>query len=184
GQITVLLGWIAVAFAPQELEHLAEPRACVPGLDDLVDVAVLGGHVRGREHLAVLARLLGLEARRVSRLLRLAPVEDVHGALGAHDRDLGRRVGEVRVVPGKNPGTSSNVTSGMLKQSQNRTNRAPFSDALMSRHPARWAGWFGTIPTGRPPSRPKPTTMFGAKAAWTSKKYRSSSTVRTIACMS
>ena len=73
-------------------------------------------------------------------------------------------------VPGRNPGTSSNVTSGMLKQSQNRTKRAPLSEAAMSRHPARCAGWFATTPTGRPPSRPKPTTRFGAYSAWTSKK--------------
>src|SRR6266404_1188023 len=34
--------------------------------------------------------------------------------------------------------------------------------AAMSRQPARCAGWLATMPTGRPPSRPKPTTMFGA----------------------
>src|SRR5439155_1748294 len=49
-------------------------------------------------------------------------------------------------VPGRNPGTSSKVTRGTLKQSQNRTNRAPLSDALMSRQPARWAGWLATMP--------------------------------------
>src|SRR3972149_80775 len=63
-------------------------------------------------------------------------------------------------VPGRKPGTSSNVTSGMLKQSQNRTNLAPLSDALMSRHPARWAGWVAATPAGRPFSRRNPTTIF------------------------
>ncbi len=87
-------------------------------------------------------------------------------------------------VPGRKPGTSTNVTSGMLKQSQNRTNRAAFTEALMSRHPARCAGWLATMPTGRPPSRPKPTTMFGANPACTSKKYRSSRTVSMIVFMS
>ncbi len=43
-------------------------------------------------------------------------------------------------VPGKNPGTSTNVSSGMLKQSQKRTKRAAFTDASMSRQPARCAG--------------------------------------------
>ncbi len=43
-------------------------------------------------------------------------------------------------TPGRNPGTSSKVMSGMLNASQNRTNRAPFTDASMSRHPARYAG--------------------------------------------
>src|SRR5437762_1720978 len=31
-------------------------------------------------------------------------------------------------VPGRKPGTSTNVTSGMLKASQKRTNRAAFTD--------------------------------------------------------
>ena len=35
-------------------------------------------------------------------------------------------------VPGRKPGTSSKVTSGMLKQSQKRTKRAAFTEALMS----------------------------------------------------
>lgn len=38
--------------------------------------------------------------------------------------------------PGKKPGTSSRVMSGMLKASQKRTNRAPFTEALMSKQPA------------------------------------------------
>src|SRR3989442_14075148 len=33
-------------------------------------------------------------------------------------------------TPGRNPGTSSNVTSGMLNASQKRMNRAPLSDAF------------------------------------------------------
>src|SRR5213592_4992792 len=43
-------------------------------------------------------------------------------------------------TPGRNPGTSSKVTRGMLKASQNRMNRAPFRDALMSSTPASTAG--------------------------------------------
>lgn len=38
-------------------------------------------------------------------------------------------------LPGKNPGTSTNVTMGILKASQNRTKRAPFTEALISRQP-------------------------------------------------
>ena len=68
-------------------------------------------------------------------------------------------------VPGRKPGTSSKVTSGMLNASQNRTNRAALTEASMSSVPARCAGWFATIPTRRPPSRAKPTTMFLANAA-------------------
>jgi hypothetical protein len=36
---------------------------------------------------------------------------------------------------------------GMLNASQNLTNRAALIEALMSRTPARTAGWFATIPT-------------------------------------
>jgi hypothetical protein len=64
------------------------------------------------------------------------------------------------VVPGRKPGTSTNVTSGMLKQSQNRTKRAALTDASMSRQPARCLGWLATTPTERPPSRAKPQMMF------------------------
>ena len=43
-------------------------------------------------------------------------------------------------VPGRKPGTSSNVMSGILNASQKRTKRAPFTEALMSSTPARNAG--------------------------------------------
>ena len=79
-------------------------------------------------------------------------------------------------VPGKKPGTSTKVTSGMLKQSQKRTNRAAFTDASMSRQPARCAGWFATTPTGRPSRRANPTTMLGAYSGWISKRSPSSTT--------
>ena len=50
-------------------------------------------------------------------------------------------------TPGRKPGTSSNVTIGMLNASQKRMKRAALSDALMSSTPASTAGWFATIPT-------------------------------------
>ena len=40
-------------------------------------------------------------------------------------------------VPGRNPGTSTKVTRGMLKASQNLTNLAPFTDELMSKQPSQ-----------------------------------------------
>ena len=40
------------------------------------------------------------------------------------------------VVPGRNPGTSTNVTSGMLNASQVRTNRPALFEASMSSTPA------------------------------------------------
>ncbi len=57
-------------------------------------------------------------------------------------------------VPGRKPGTSTKVSTGMLKASQVRTNRAAFSLASMSRVPANWVGWLATTPTGRPSMRP------------------------------
>src|SRR5512147_1049714 len=58
-------------------------------------------------------------------------------------------------TPGRKPGTSSKVTTGMLKQSQKRMKRAALSEALISSTPASTAGWLATTPTGRPPSRGK-----------------------------
>src|ERR1035437_7747275 len=50
------------------------------------------------------------------------------------------------LMPGRNPGTSTKVRIGMLNASQVRTNRAAFSDASMSRQPAKCIGWFATRP--------------------------------------
>jgi len=87
-------------------------------------------------------------------------------------------------VPGKNPGTSTKVTNGRLKASQNRTKRAALTDELMSKTPARWAGWLATMPTGFPPKRTNPTIIFWAYCAWTSKKCLLSITFWIISCMS
>ncbi len=62
--------------------------------------------------------------------------------------------------PGRKPGTSSNVTMGMLNASQKRTNRAALMDALMSSTPASTAGWLATMPTLMPPRRAKPQMML------------------------
>src|SRR2546428_12042297 len=43
-------------------------------------------------------------------------------------------------VPGRNPGTSTKVRRGTLKQSQNRTNRAALIEELMSSVPAETFG--------------------------------------------
>ena len=51
-------------------------------------------------------------------------------------------------VPGRKPGTSTNVTSGMLKASQVRTNRAALFDESMSSTPASARGWLPTTPIG------------------------------------
>src|ERR1700693_5583509 len=84
-------------------------------------------------------------------------------------------------VPGRKPGTSSKTSRGMLKASQNRTKRAPLTDASMSSTPARCIGWLATTPTDLPASRMNPTRMFFAKPAWTSRKAPSSAIRRTSA---
>ena len=87
-------------------------------------------------------------------------------------------------VPGRKPGTSTKVSTGMLKASQVRTKRAAFSEASMSRVPANCIGWLATIPTGWPSTRPKPTMMFGANSACTSRNSPSSTTAVMTSCMS
>ena len=67
-------------------------------------------------------------------------------------------------VPGRKPGTSTKVTSGMLKASQMRTKRAAFTEESMSSVPASAFGLLPMIPTGWPPRRAKPTTMFSAQS--------------------
>src|SRR5688572_4980544 len=59
-------------------------------------------------------------------------------------------------VPGRKPGTSTNVTIGMLNASQKRTNRAALRDASMSSTPASTMGWLATMPTVEPSSRTNP----------------------------
>jgi hypothetical protein len=71
-------------------------------------------------------------------------------------------------VPGRNPGTSSNTTSGMLNASQNRTNRAAFSLGLDVERPASTFGWLATTPTVFPSSRANPVRIDIAYSAWTS----------------
>ena len=73
---------------------------------------------------------------------------------------------------------------GMPNASQNRMNRAAFTEALMSIAPASTFGWFPTMPTTWPPSRPSPTMMLGAKNGCTSKNSRPSSTRETTWRMS
>src|SRR3546814_3823110 len=56
-------------------------------------------------------------------------------------------------VPGRKPGTSTKVTIGILKQSQNRTKRAALMEEAMSRQPASTIGWLATKPTVWPSRR-------------------------------
>ena len=73
-------------------------------------------------------------------------------------------------VPGRKPGTSTNVRMGIENASQKRTNLAAFSPAGMLSVPAMALGWLATMPIERPSTRAKPTTMFGANSGWVSRK--------------
>ena len=65
--------------------------------DHVVDVAALGCHVGvGEAGLVVVDQLQAALVRR-RRLGDVAPIDDVDGALGPHDRDLRLRPGEVEV---------------------------------------------------------------------------------------
>src|SRR5690349_25116450 len=81
------------------------------------------------------------------------------------------------VTPGRKPGTSTNVRIGIEKASHVLTNLAAFSEASISRQPARCSGWFATTPTGAPATRPEPTTMFFANPSCYSDNVWSSITV-------
>ena len=87
-------------------------------------------------------------------------------------------------VPGRKPGTSTKVSTGTLKASQVRTNRAAFSLASMSSVPAKCSGWLATTPTDRPSTRPKPHRMFVANCSCTSRNSPSSRTLSTTVRMS
>src|SRR6478735_1010859 len=79
-------------------------------------------------------------------------------------------------TPGGEPGTSTKVTRGMLKASQVRTNRAPFSADSMSSTPASTIGWLPTMPTVWPSRRANPHTIEPAQRGKYSKKSPSSTT--------
>ena len=87
-------------------------------------------------------------------------------------------------TPGRKPGTSTKVMSGMLKASQVRTKRAAFSALSMSSTPASTIGWLPTTPTDWPSSRPKPHTMLRAQCGKYSKNSPSSRTSRMTFFMS
>jgi hypothetical protein len=74
-------------------------------------------------------------------------------------------------TPGRKPGTSTKVTSGMLKALQKRMKREALSDGVNVEHAGHLAGLVGDDTDGRPQTRAKPTTTLGAKPDWTSRKF-------------
>src|SRR3989442_14069250 len=86
--VAMFLGRVPVALVLQHLEGADQARAGIDGLDDLVDVAELGGLVRiGGRAAVVCDQALALGGG-VPRLLDLVPEDDVGGAGGAHDPEL------------------------------------------------------------------------------------------------
>ena len=71
-------------------------------------------------------------------------------------------------VPGIKPGTSTNVSMGILKASQNLTNLAAFLLESLSKQPAKTIGWFATTPIVCPSNLMKPIIMFFAKFSFIS----------------
>src|SRR6266446_7353721 len=95
--VPVLLRRVLVALVLENFERADEPRPCLLGCDDLVDVAELGGHERVREGLAIVGdETLTLAVP--SGGLDLAAEDDVDRALRTHDRDLPGRIHEVHVA--------------------------------------------------------------------------------------
>ena len=82
-------------------------------------------------------------------------------------------------TPGRNPGTSSKVTNGMLNASHVLMNLAALIEASISKHPARTFGWLATIPTVLPSNLAYPMMMFSAYELNNSMK-KPSSTISSI----
>ena len=82
---------------PQQLQAARQHPAGLGGVDDVVDVPPFGGQVGVGETLGVLLDQLGPAGGRVGRGGQLPPVDDVDGALRAHDRQLARRPGEGQI---------------------------------------------------------------------------------------
>src|SRR2546428_1210616 len=97
--VAMLLGRVPVALVLQHLERADEARARVGGLDDLVDVAELGGLVRVGEGLPVLGDQALALGGGILRPPDLVAEDDVDGAAGPHDRDLGGGGGGVPAAP-------------------------------------------------------------------------------------
>ena len=95
----MFLFWVGVALVFERAQRGDEFRARLGRLDDGVDVAALGGDVGIGEALAELGDFFSAQALAVGfgGAVEFALVDDVDGALGAHDGNFGGGPGEVRV---------------------------------------------------------------------------------------
>ncbi len=87
-------------------------------------------------------------------------------------------------VPGRNPGTSTNVRIGMLNASQNRTNRDAFSDASMSSVPGDHLRLVRDDPDRAPVEAGEADDDVIAHSGKISRNSPSSTTRRITSCMS
>src|SRR2546426_4470994 len=87
--VAMLLGRVPVALVLQHLERADEARAGVGGLDDLVDVAELGGLVGVGEGAPVVGDQTLALGGGVLSPPDLGAEDDGDRAVGPHDRDLG-----------------------------------------------------------------------------------------------
>ena len=85
---------------------------------------------------------------------------------------------------GRTQGLSAVVRWGRVTGSAVGPNRAACPEASLSGQPANCIGWFARMPTLRPSTRPKPTMIFIARSACTSRNSSSSRMRRITSCMS
>src|SRR4051812_7669380 len=91
-----------LAFLGQRAQGADEGSARLPGIDDLVDIAALGGRVRRAVAGLVLVFEVGTQTLAlavVGNSDETAAVENGDGARRAHHRDLGARPRAAVVVP-------------------------------------------------------------------------------------
>src|SRR4030042_60641 len=154
---------IGIGLVAQHFQCFNHFRPCASGVDNIVNIALAGSNIGVGEFVPVLGNQFLSCLLRFFRLIYGAFEDDVYGTIRSHHGDFSR-------WPGIYPGTSTSVITGMLKQSQKRTNLAPLSAASTSMAPAYTDGCWVTIPTLYPPILAKPTIRLLAKLACTSIK--------------
>src|SRR5215203_6520026 len=97
--VAMLLPRVRVALVREELQGADQPRTRLAREDDLVDVAARRGDVRIGERRLVFRYEPATLPGRIGGAGNRLPVDDVHGALRAHDGDLPGRPREVHVSP-------------------------------------------------------------------------------------
>ena len=103
-----------------------------------------------------------LQKKSIDQILERTDIKEPPVPKNVFDFSITRKIFTELQASGWKPGTSTKVTMGTLKASQVRMKRAPFSELVTFRDPARIFGWLAMTPTLCPPSRAKPQMMLGA----------------------